>query len=149
VILANEHTTGAAEMVTLFAKENSLATIVGTKTPGRLISRTGTKVGAGYQLVFPVAAYQSWNGTRIEGLGIEPDVRVPWSFEDAQRGRTLNLTVPLKFCAVGDPHYNWSESQRPNRTLTTPWDASLGSLYTMPMCRHLSNPAAFIWFVSW
>jgi C-terminal processing protease CtpA/Prc len=55
-------------MVTLFAKENSLATIVGTKTPGRLISRTGTKVGAGYQLVFPVAAYQSWNGTRIEGF---------------------------------------------------------------------------------
>jgi carboxyl-terminal processing protease len=86
VILVNEHTTGAAEMVTLFAKENSLATIVGMKTPGRLISRTGTKVGAGYQLVFPVAAYQSWNGTRIEGLGIEPDVRVAWSFEDAQRG---------------------------------------------------------------
>jgi hypothetical protein len=45
VILVNEHTTGAAEMVTLFAKENSLAAIVGTTTPGRLISRTGTKVG--------------------------------------------------------------------------------------------------------
>ena len=62
-----------------------MATIVGTTTPGRLISRTGTKVGDGYQLVFPVAAYQSWNGTRIEGQGIEPDIRVPWSFEDAQR----------------------------------------------------------------
>jgi carboxyl-terminal processing protease len=60
VVLVNEHTTGAAEMVTLFAKENSLATIVGTETLGRLISRTGTRVGAGYQLVFPVAAYQSW-----------------------------------------------------------------------------------------
>jgi carboxyl-terminal processing protease len=70
VILVNEHTPAAAEMVTLSAKENSLATIVGTKTSGRLISRTGTKVGAGYQLVFTVAAYQSWNGTRIEGRRI-------------------------------------------------------------------------------
>jgi C-terminal processing protease CtpA/Prc len=96
VTLVNEHTTGAAEMVTLFAKENSLATIVGTKTPGRLISRTGTKVGAGYQLVFPVAAYQSWNGTRIEGQGIEPDIRVPWSFEDAQRGEDTQLDRALE-----------------------------------------------------
>jgi C-terminal processing protease CtpA/Prc len=96
VILVNEHTTGAAEMVTLFAKENSLATIVGTETPGRLISRTGTKVGAGYQLVFPVAAYQSWNGTRIEGLGIETDIRVPWSFEDAQRGEDTQLDRALE-----------------------------------------------------
>jgi C-terminal processing protease CtpA/Prc len=100
VILVNEHTTGAAEMVTLFAKENSLATIVGTKTPGRLISRTGTKVGAGYQLVFPVAAYQSWNGTRIEGQGIEPDVRVAWSFEDAQRGEDTQLDRALE--VLGD-----------------------------------------------
>jgi carboxyl-terminal processing protease len=83
-------------IVTLFAKENSLATIVGTKTPGRLISRTGTKVGAGYQLVFPVAAYQSWNGTRIEGRGIDPDVRVSWSFEDAQRGEDTQLDRALK-----------------------------------------------------
>ena len=96
VILVNEHTTGAAEMVTLFAKENSLATIVGTETPGRLISRTGTKVGGGYQLVFPVAAYQSWNGTRIEGRGIEPDIRVAWSFEDAQRGEDTQLDRALE-----------------------------------------------------
>ena len=96
VILVNEHTTGAAEMVTLFAKENSLATIIGMKTPGRLISRTGTNVGAGYQLVFPVAAYQSWNGTRIQGQGIEPDIRVPWSFEDAQRGEDTQLDRALE-----------------------------------------------------
>jgi hypothetical protein len=34
-------------------------------------------------------------------------------------------------------------------TENAPWDASFGRLYTMPMCRHLSNPAAFIWFLSW
>ncbi len=96
VVLVNEHTTGAAEMVTLFAKENALATVVGTKTPGRLISRTGVKVGGGYQLVYPVAAYQSWNGTRIQGHGIEPDIDVAWSFEDAQRGIDNQLERALE-----------------------------------------------------
>jgi C-terminal processing protease CtpA/Prc len=36
VILVNEHTTGAAEMLAQFAQENGLGTIVGNKTPGRL-----------------------------------------------------------------------------------------------------------------
>ena len=45
VMLVNEHTTGAAEMLAQFAKENQLATLVGEKTPGRLVSRTGNKLG--------------------------------------------------------------------------------------------------------
>ena len=67
VILANEHSTGATEMLIQFAQENRLATVVGNKTPGRLVSRTGIKLGKGYTLVIPVAAYMSWNGTQIEG----------------------------------------------------------------------------------
>ena len=87
VILVNEHTTGAAEMVALFAQEHKLATIVGMKTPGRLISRSGIKVGGGYRLVLPVASYQSWQGRKLDGEGIGPDVAVDWSFEDALRGK--------------------------------------------------------------
>jgi C-terminal processing protease CtpA/Prc len=34
-ILVNEHSTSVSEMLTQFAKENQLATIIGTKTPGR------------------------------------------------------------------------------------------------------------------
>ena len=39
VILVNEHTASAGEMVAAFAEENGLATIVGTKTPGSLVER--------------------------------------------------------------------------------------------------------------
>ena len=35
VLMVNEHTASAGEMVAAFAEENKLATIVGTKTPGR------------------------------------------------------------------------------------------------------------------
>ena len=96
VILVNEHTTGSAEMLTQFAKENGLATIVGSKTPGRLVSRTATKLKAGYRLIVPVAAYVSAKGTQIEGNGIEPDVPVEWSFADAVNGRDNQLAAAVE-----------------------------------------------------
>jgi C-terminal processing protease CtpA/Prc len=55
------------------------------KTPGRLSLRTAIKIGHGYRLVLPFAAYQSWKSVRLEGKGIEPDVKVDWSFEEDRR----------------------------------------------------------------
>jgi len=53
VILVNEHTASAGEMVAAFAVENSLAKLVGTETAGRLIPGSGFKLGYGYMLVMP------------------------------------------------------------------------------------------------
>jgi carboxyl-terminal processing protease len=94
-ILVDEHTAGAAEMVAQFAQENGLATIVGMKTPGRLVTRRASKLGFGYRLVIPIAAYVSAKGTQIEGNGITPDISIPWSYEDAAAGidRQLNGAV--------------------------------------------------------
>ena len=85
-IMVDEHTAGAAEMVAQFAQENSLATIVGMKTPGRLVTRRASKLGFGYRLVIPIAAYVSAKGNQIEGNGISPDIPIPWSFEDVAAG---------------------------------------------------------------
>ncbi|MGO8708021.1 MAG: S41 family peptidase [Terracidiphilus sp.] len=85
-ILVDENTAGAAEMVAQFAQENHLATIVGMKTPGRLVTRRASKLGFGYRLVIPIAAYVSAKGTQIEGNGITPDISIPWSSEDASAG---------------------------------------------------------------
>ncbi len=57
VLLVNEHPARVGEMVSAFAEENNLATIVGTKTPGQLLSGSAYKVGHGYILGLPVAAY--------------------------------------------------------------------------------------------
>ncbi len=94
-ILVDEHTAGAAEMVAQFAQENHLATIVGMKTAGRLVTRRASKLGFGYRLVIPIAAYVSAKGTQIEGNGITPDVSIPWSSEDASAGldRQLNGAI--------------------------------------------------------
>jgi C-terminal processing protease CtpA/Prc len=78
-LLVNEHSASAAEMVAAFASEYKLATIVGAKTAGRLVATSAFKVGFGYRLVLPVAAYYTWHGSNLEGLGVAPDVDVPVS----------------------------------------------------------------------
>lgn len=96
VILTNEHTVSAGEMVCAFARENNLAKIVGTETAGRLIPGSGFKVGHGYMVIMPKAAYITWGGQRFEGKGIQPDVCVPWLPEAYGAGRDNQLE-----CAVG------------------------------------------------
>jgi C-terminal processing protease CtpA/Prc len=53
-------------------------------------------VSRDYRLILPIAAYQSWKGVRIEGKGIEPDVEVNSSFEDAVAGRDRQLDYALR-----------------------------------------------------
>ncbi len=86
VLLVDRHTASAAEMVTIFAKENKLATIVGEKTAGRLLSATSVKVGHGFRLALPTGAYYTWNGTALEGSPIEPDVVIEFDWQERRRG---------------------------------------------------------------
>ena len=96
-ILVNEHTVSAGEMVSAFAAENHLATIVGTETAGRLIPGSGFKVGHGYMLIMPKAEYLTWQGRRFEGAGIKPDIEVPWSPETFTAGADNQLEAAVQF----------------------------------------------------
>jgi len=80
-ILVNEHTASASEMVAAFAAENQLATIVGTKTAGRLMAASAFKVGFGYRVALPIAAYRTWEGKMLEGIGVRPDVEIGFNPE--------------------------------------------------------------------
>jgi carboxyl-terminal processing protease len=73
-ILVNEHSAGAAEMVAAFAQEYKLATLVGTPTAGRLVGASSFKVGQGYRVAMPVAAYFTWRDANLEGSGLTPDI---------------------------------------------------------------------------
>src|ERR1035441_1510348 len=91
VLLVNEHTVSAGEMVAAFAEENKLATIVGTKTPGRLLSGGAFKVGHGYILGLPVAGYLTWQGRMLENNGITPTVCAELSRKALREGRDTQL----------------------------------------------------------
>jgi carboxyl-terminal processing protease len=95
-ILVNEHTASAGEMVAAFAEENALATIVGKKTPGRLLSGTTFRVKPGYILGLPVAAYLTWQGRLIEGKGITPNVPVELTADQLMGGEDTQMQSALE-----------------------------------------------------
>jgi carboxyl-terminal processing protease len=100
-ILVNEHSASSCEMVAAFAAENKLAAIVGSATPGRLLGGHSFRVGYGYRIAIPVAAYYTWNGTFLEGKGVVPDVEEPFSTAairsgtDAQLQRAIDVAKRL------------------------------------------------------
>jgi C-terminal processing protease CtpA/Prc len=87
VMLVNEHTLSAGEMVAAFAKENRLARIVGTRTGGQVLGGANFAVGHGFVLRFPAAGWYSWSGGIVEGCGVQPDVDVPLSSEGLRQGK--------------------------------------------------------------
>jgi C-terminal processing protease CtpA/Prc len=101
VLLVNEHSASSCEMVAAFASENRLATIVGSATPGRLLGGHSFRVGHGYRVALPVAAYYTWAGTFLEGKGVVPNVPEPFSASairigcDTQLERAMDIVKSL------------------------------------------------------
>jgi C-terminal processing protease CtpA/Prc len=71
VMLINEHTASAAEMVAGFAAERRLATLVGSRTAGQVLGGANFAVGQNFTLRLPAAAWYTWGGRMIEGCGVE------------------------------------------------------------------------------
>jgi carboxyl-terminal processing protease len=91
VLLVDRHTASAAEMIVAFARENNLATVIGEKTAGRLLSATSVKVGNGFRLALPTGSFRSWKGRAYEGAPIEPDQIVEFDWRERRLGRDRQL----------------------------------------------------------
>jgi carboxyl-terminal processing protease len=96
VLLVNEHTLSAGEMVAAFAKENKLATIVGTRTGGQVLGGANFSVGSGYILRLPAAGWHTWHGSIVEGIGVEPDVDIPLSLPALRAGIDNQLQIAIE-----------------------------------------------------
>lgn len=95
-LLVDRHTASAAEMIVAFARETQLATVIGERTAGRLLSSTSVKVGKGFRLALPTGAYYTWKGSILEGTPIEPDRAVVFDWRDRRRlGKDGQLDVAL------------------------------------------------------
>jgi carboxyl-terminal processing protease len=95
-LLVDRHTASAAEMIVAFARENGLATIIGEKTAGRLLSATSVKVGNGFRLALPTGAYHTWRGTVLEGSPIEPDQTVHFDWHRRHLGTDSGLDCAIQ-----------------------------------------------------
>jgi C-terminal processing protease CtpA/Prc len=56
-----------------------------------LLSGSTFKVGHGYVLGLPVAAYPTWQGLLLKGKGVSPDEIVELSYEALKEGRDSQM----------------------------------------------------------
>lgn len=75
-ILVNNKTASTAEVFTVSAKEEKMATIVGAKTAGVLLSAKGFDLDNEFEITVPINDFISANGFRVDRVGISPDVEV-------------------------------------------------------------------------
>ena len=81
VVLVNEGSASASEILSGALKDNKRATILGTKTFGKGLVQSVRPLGDGSGLAVTIAKYLTPNGTDINKEGIPPDVFVKLSEE--------------------------------------------------------------------
>jgi C-terminal processing protease CtpA/Prc len=97
VLLVNQWTNSAAEMLASFAAEHRLATIVGTQTAGNVLGAVNFVVGGSYWLRLPVFGWYTSTGMCLEGRGVSPhfivdlDPTVAGQGADEQMARALEV----------------------------------------------------------
>ena len=76
VVLVNEDTRSAAEMLAGALRDNHLATIVGTRTYGKGVLQNSYSLPAGIEIKVVTARYFLPDGANIHSKGINPDLYV-------------------------------------------------------------------------
>ena len=96
VVLINEFTHSAAEMVASFAFENGLATLVGTTTAGEVLGGANFKLTKGYRLRIPTAGWFTWTDQCIEGKGVEPSITTDVNVSSLAQGIDTQLLKAIE-----------------------------------------------------
>ena len=64
------------EAVAAAAKESQVATLIGRRTAGAMLGADVIAVGGGWLVQIPVLDFRTAKGTRVERVGVTPDIRV-------------------------------------------------------------------------
>ena len=97
-ILVDHQSYSASELFTAGMQGIGRARVFGRPTPGGALPATFHKL-AGGQLVLehPVADFVLANGARVEGVGVSPDVVIPWDSKRMEQGIDIDLDAAIKW----------------------------------------------------
>ena len=90
VILVNEWTNSAAEMLANFAAENRLGTVVGQKTRGNVLGAANFRVGSGYGYGYRSSAGSRPKARLLGAMALNPMCRWRSPRRHSLKERTLN-----------------------------------------------------------
>ena len=96
VVLVNENTISAAEIVAAAIRDNDVGSIVGTRTFGKATVQTIQGMFWGDSIAFTIAEYLTPAGRSIQGRGIFPDIEVentPRTFDISEFGTFTYATT--------------------------------------------------------
>ncbi len=91
VVLIDESSASAAELLAAALQEHGRATLVGAKTSGAVEAGIFQDLSDGSALSVTVLRLASGLGRRLEGVGVSPDVAVALSLADLDGGRDSQL----------------------------------------------------------
>lgn len=97
VVLVNESTASASEIVAGALKDYEKATIIGKTTFGKGVVQTLLDLSHGSMLKVTTARWYTPDGNTINGEGIAPDVEVDLTYDDANHGRDPQLDAAKKY----------------------------------------------------
>jgi len=91
VILINQGTASGAEILAAALKDNREIILVGETTFGKGLVQEPVPLRGGSTLKVTVAQWLTPKGKLIDGIGLEPDVKIKMSDEDYEAGRDPQL----------------------------------------------------------
>jgi len=96
VVLIDENTASAAEILSGAIKDRNVGTLVGTKTYGKGVIQTIFNLSDGYGLKITTERYLTPNMYSLDKKGIEPDIEVKYTDEDLKKGVDPQLNKALE-----------------------------------------------------
>jgi len=82
-VLTNGNTASTCEPIVYVLKNRKKATIIGEKTAGAMLSASPFVVSGKYMLMLPIADFYTYDGIRLDKVGVHPDIEV--KSEDAEK----------------------------------------------------------------
>lgn len=76
-VLTSSLTASACEPLVDLLQKRGIATLVGRKTAGAMLSGADFPISEALNLFLPISDYLTADGTRIDKVGVEPDVDIP------------------------------------------------------------------------
>jgi carboxyl-terminal processing protease len=104
VVLIDEYCYSASEAFAAVVKETRAATLIGRRTAGAMLGANAFAIVGGWTLVLPVWDFRTAGGTRVEGVGVEPDINTKFT-----EGTDADLSEALRLLDSGTPRSSREE----------------------------------------